>query len=180
MMTKVYNHRLKKHEEGQSMLEFVLVMPVFFLLLAMIIDYGWLFYNYADVNDAARNGARIACVEYEHVCLTEEGVLQSPTVYTVDDINKDDVHQEVKDILKAVSNSVNNPNYIKQIKITYSADNEQRAGVEQNVDNRFYGDVTVQVKYIIPVFTPILGVTSDHMKKTLTSESTFKVEKQDH
>ena len=50
MMTKIYKYRLKrKNEEGQSMLEFVLVLPVFALILFMVLDYGWLFINYIEV-----------------------------------------------------------------------------------------------------------------------------------
>ena len=31
------------------MLEFVLVLPVFALILFMVLDYGWLFINYIEV-----------------------------------------------------------------------------------------------------------------------------------
>ena len=51
------------------MLEFVLVLPVFALILFMVLDYGWLFINYIEVSNTSRNAARIACVEYETVNL---------------------------------------------------------------------------------------------------------------
>ena len=64
MMTKIYKYRLKKKEEGQSIIEFVLVLPIFAIILFLILDYGWLFVNYIEVENSARNAARIACVEY--------------------------------------------------------------------------------------------------------------------
>ena len=39
----------EKNEDGQSMLEFVLVFPIFMLLLAMILDFGCLFYTRLNV-----------------------------------------------------------------------------------------------------------------------------------
>ncbi|MDO4364713.1 MAG: pilus assembly protein [Clostridia bacterium] len=56
-----------KNEDGQSMLEFVLVLPVFMLLLAMTLDFGWYFYTQIGVENSARNAARVACVEYDRV-----------------------------------------------------------------------------------------------------------------
>ena len=70
MMTKIYKYRLKrKNEEGQSMLEFVLVLPVFALILFMVLDYGWLFINYIEVSNTSRNAARIACVSMKPLIL---------------------------------------------------------------------------------------------------------------
>ena len=60
MMTKIYKYRLKKKEEGQSIIEFVLVLPIFAIILFLILDYGWLFVNYIEVENSARNAARIA------------------------------------------------------------------------------------------------------------------------
>ena len=45
MMTKIYKYRLKKKEEGQSIIEFVLVLPIFAIKRFLILDYGWLFVN---------------------------------------------------------------------------------------------------------------------------------------
>ncbi len=54
----------KKHEneDGQSMVEFALILPVFLLILCGIIDFGWLFYNQLSLNNACREGARYAVV----------------------------------------------------------------------------------------------------------------------
>ena len=77
------------------MLEFVLVLPVFALILFMVLDYGWLFINYIEVSNTSRNAARIACVEYETVNL-ENGAVVSPKSYTLDDLDDDDINDETR------------------------------------------------------------------------------------
>ena len=51
-----------KREEGQAMVEFALILPIFLLILCGIIDFGWLFYNQLSLNNACREGARYAVV----------------------------------------------------------------------------------------------------------------------
>ena len=51
-----------KREDGQSMVEFALILPIFLLILCGIIDFGWLFYNQLSLNNACREGARYAVV----------------------------------------------------------------------------------------------------------------------
>lgn len=178
MMTKIYKYRLKrKNEEGQSILEFVLVLPIFALVLFLIIDYGWLFINYIESENASRNAARIACVEYKTVNL-ENGAVVSPKLYTLDDLDDDDINDETKDIIRQVKNSL--PNKADKVKIKISYSNDIEAEVEnRTVKNRSSGDVTIYVECRIPVFTPILGSGEDKMHYTLKSSSTFKVEKSD-
>lgn len=51
-----------RREDGQSMVEFALILPIFLLILCGIIDFGWLFYNQLSLNNACREGARYAVV----------------------------------------------------------------------------------------------------------------------
>lgn len=51
-----------REEDGQSMVEFALILPIFLLILCGIIDFGWLFYNQLSLNNACREGARYAVV----------------------------------------------------------------------------------------------------------------------
>ena len=51
-----------RREEGQAMVEFALILPIFLLILCGIIDFGWLFYNQLSLNNACREGARYAVV----------------------------------------------------------------------------------------------------------------------
>ena len=50
-------------ENGASAVEFALVMPVLFLLLFGIIDYGMLFFDSIGLRQGAREGARQAVVQ---------------------------------------------------------------------------------------------------------------------
>ena len=51
-----------KREDGQAMVEFALILPIFLLILCGIIDFGWLFYNQLSLNNDCREGARYAVV----------------------------------------------------------------------------------------------------------------------
>ena len=49
-------------ERGATLVEFAFVLPLFILLLFAIIDFGWLFTQFLDVKQGAREGARLAIV----------------------------------------------------------------------------------------------------------------------
>jgi Flp pilus assembly protein TadG len=51
-----------RRAEGQTMVEFALVLPVLCLLLFGVIQFGIVFNNYVDLTDAVRAGARKAAV----------------------------------------------------------------------------------------------------------------------
>jgi Flp pilus assembly protein TadG len=51
-----------RNEQGQSMTEFALVLPILALLLFGIIQFGIVFNNYVQLTDATRAGARKAAV----------------------------------------------------------------------------------------------------------------------
>ena len=51
-----------QREDGQAMVEFALILPIFLLILCGIIDFGWLFYNQLSLNNVCREGARYAVV----------------------------------------------------------------------------------------------------------------------
>lgn len=58
-------------ERGASAVEFALVMPILFLLLFGIIDYGMLFFDSIGLRQGAREGARQAVVQrYASGCTT--------------------------------------------------------------------------------------------------------------
>src|SRR6266478_6375576 len=49
-------------EQGQTMVEFAVVLPILVVLLFGIVQFGILFNNYVTLTDAARAGARAAAV----------------------------------------------------------------------------------------------------------------------
>jgi len=55
-------HRRRGDERGATLVEFAFVLPVFVLFLFAIIDFGWLFTQFLDVKQGAREGARLAIV----------------------------------------------------------------------------------------------------------------------
>lgn len=53
---------LHKNENGQSLVEFALVLPILLLLVLGVIEFGWLLNGKITLNSAAREGARVAVV----------------------------------------------------------------------------------------------------------------------
>lgn len=53
-----------RNEEGQAVVEFALILPLLILLIFGMIDFGWLFYNKIEVNNASREGARYAAIHW--------------------------------------------------------------------------------------------------------------------
>ncbi len=51
-------------ESGASMVEFAMLMPLLFLLLFGIIEFGWLYSQNLDVRHGAREGVRLAAVNH--------------------------------------------------------------------------------------------------------------------
>ena len=51
-----------RHERGQTMVEFALVVPLLCLILFGVLQFGALYNDYVTVTDAARVGARKAAV----------------------------------------------------------------------------------------------------------------------
>ncbi|MDF2473655.1 MAG: TadE-like protein [Anaerocolumna sp.] len=53
---------IKNNENGQSLIEFVLILPILLLLVLGMIEYGWLLNGKITLNSAAREGARVGVV----------------------------------------------------------------------------------------------------------------------
>ena len=54
--------RRRRAEGGQSLVEFVLVVPIFLLVLFAIVDFGMAFHAWITVTNSAREGARVGAV----------------------------------------------------------------------------------------------------------------------
>jgi hypothetical protein len=63
MATMLDAGRRRPRTPGQSLVEFALVLPVFFLLLFGLIDMGRYVYLNSTLSQAAREGARVGAVE---------------------------------------------------------------------------------------------------------------------
>lgn len=63
MKVKRFGHEYgKKKERGQAMVEFVMVLPIFLLLIFAIVDFGMGFHAWLTVTNSAREGARLGSV----------------------------------------------------------------------------------------------------------------------
>ena len=204
-MKKLY-YRIQKRgksEDGQSMLEFVLVFPIFVLLLAMMIDFGWYFYIQIGVENSARNAARVACVEYDHVAYdsaTKSPAVDSAANYsktydlseyqsvldgTADEeetANSGLTDQEIR-ILNQVRNTV--PSTVTDVSVTlrYTYDEEfmtSPSAYEYKVSNRSNGDVVVIVRGTHHAITPLVawagGEGGTSMTRSLACKAVYKVE----
>jgi hypothetical protein len=65
--------RATRAGSGQGLVEFALVLPIFFLLMFGLIDGGRLVYQNSVVSQAAREGARLAAVEASWMGSTDPG-----------------------------------------------------------------------------------------------------------
>jgi Flp pilus assembly protein TadG len=52
--------RVGRRDDGAELIELAIVLPILLLVVAAIIDFGFLFQRYEAVTNAAREGARIA------------------------------------------------------------------------------------------------------------------------
>jgi Flp pilus assembly protein TadG len=59
------NHQRQGKENGQSLLEMALILPVLIIILAGVLDLGRLYYAYVSVTDAAAEGAAYAAIHPE-------------------------------------------------------------------------------------------------------------------
>lgn len=54
--------KFKRDTEGQSLVEFALVLPILILLILGMIEFGWILNGQITLTSAAREGARVAII----------------------------------------------------------------------------------------------------------------------
>jgi Flp pilus assembly protein TadG len=59
-MAPIDRLRYRRSERGAALVEFALVLPLLLVVIAGIVDFGFLFQRYEVVTNAAREGARLA------------------------------------------------------------------------------------------------------------------------
>ena len=52
-------------DRGAVLVEFAIIVPIFFLLVFAVVEFGWAFYQQLDVRHGAREGARLAAVDFQ-------------------------------------------------------------------------------------------------------------------
>jgi len=78
---------VSRKDRGASLVEFALMAPFLLLLIFGMVEFGWLFAQNLDVRHGAREGARLAAVNYP------EG--PPPNSGTRSDSNRDDLVDEI-------------------------------------------------------------------------------------
>jgi Flp pilus assembly protein TadG len=79
-----------RHQKGQTVVEFALVLPLLALLLFGVVQFGVVFNNYIDLTDAVRAGARKAAVSRQTsdasgpAGVTKQAVINSAGDITLD------------------------------------------------------------------------------------------------
>lgn len=63
MNSELRNRRIAKDERGVALVEFVLVLPLFMLLLLGLLEFGKVFNYWIDMTHLANEGARMAVVD---------------------------------------------------------------------------------------------------------------------
>jgi Flp pilus assembly protein TadG len=71
----------RKREDGQSLVEFALVVPIFLLVLFAIVDFGMAFHAWITVSNSAREGARIGAV-HAPAAISSSGCGIRPPLWT--------------------------------------------------------------------------------------------------
>ena len=85
--------KLRKHEQGQALVETAITLPLLLLLLMGIMEFGWYFYNQMSVENGSREGARYAIVNKDSTTLSTDvmdlvqGIVISPGTLAVS-VNK--------------------------------------------------------------------------------------------
>lgn len=70
------------HREGQGLVEFALVLPVFLLIVMGLADLGRAVYEYNSITNAVREAARLAIVNQDTTKITARAVGQSSMAET--------------------------------------------------------------------------------------------------
>jgi len=66
-----------RSERGAELVEFALVLPLLLFIILLVVDFGFLFQRFEVVNNAAREGARIAVLPGNYVLADVESRVRS-------------------------------------------------------------------------------------------------------
>lgn len=137
---------------GQSVLEFALVAPFFFMLPFGVIDFGRLFFAYATVQHAMREAGRFAVTG---------GTMADPE-YPRRALSR------VESIRQVALNAAVGVD-IRAVKVSSQGGGRNNAGGPGDL-------VKVSVRCVLPLATPLIGRLFNNGRFTFTSATTFRNE----
>src|SRR6266478_5109377 len=80
--------RLLLRNQGQALIEYILILPLIFLLIVNMVNFGGFFYAFIAVSNAARAGADYAIMSVSSVASTN---IPTPTASQITDLIKTDI-----------------------------------------------------------------------------------------
>jgi len=136
---------VSRRDRGASAVEFALIMPLFFILLFGIVDFGWFFFNQHTIQYATREGVRLALVG---------GTLKNPDGSSMS--REASIIKEIKDSAAAAVNPANLRISIFPVKADdYSDPNDwDTADPDAGAGGDF---MRVRVRYTYQYLTPMIG-----------------------
>ena len=147
--------RKRPARRGQSLVEFALILPIFVLMLVGIFDLGRAVYAFNTINQAAREGARLAIVDQTIAHIRDEASQSAVSL----GIDPADVVVEFRD-----RNLLDTPNSCAGA----------IAGDDNNAPSIVRCMVFVTVPYQYDAATPILGALLGTIQ--MEGQSAFKVD----
>ena len=182
--------KYNKKEDGQAMIEFVLVLPVFMLIISIILDFGWLFYNQMQLENASRNAARVLCVEYDKTALNESGVpydvgyceYDLQTMTDKADAERPLTEQETRALNEVVNSKPSSVSNIT-VRIGFTYDKtylDSHGSIAFEPKQRSEGDVVVVVSGTHKAISPLVGWgggDGNNMTREVSTKAVYKVEK---
>ena len=81
------NKARQARSRGQALIEFALILPILFLLIVNVVNFGGMFYAWIAVSNAARTGA-----QYYSTAGAAVGQFSVPSVTTVRTLVLNDIH----------------------------------------------------------------------------------------
>jgi len=151
-----------RRSRGASAVEFALIMPLFFLLLFGIVDFGWYFFNQHTIQYATREGTRLALV--------------GGTVKDVDNNDLSRVDSIVKTIKDNAAVAVN-PADLRISIYPVGADYSDPPNWSTTLNAGSGGDyMRVRVLYTYNFFTPLIGDFFPSGMKEMRAESLYRNE----
>jgi Flp pilus assembly protein TadG len=109
-MKNLYSSRRFKDNKGQALIEFILILPMVFLLIVNLVNFGGFFYAWITVANAARAGANYASLGGASV-----GLLGTATGTQITNVIRADIaslpnrSSLVVNVCKNVNGTVSNP-----------------------------------------------------------------------
>jgi Flp pilus assembly protein TadG len=77
----------QRHTSGQALIEFALILPLLFLLIVNVVNFGGMLYAWIAVSNAARTGAQYLCFGGAMI-----GAPVSPSATAVQTVTLNDIH----------------------------------------------------------------------------------------